>query len=94
VSPAQSDRHLVGRRRKFAIPGFQHKLGLLLHGPPGTGKTSLVKVRYAHAVEAFKGSGFRAVRSMSAASPPQEGLSEAVHPHLWACPSLRGVVIV
>lgn len=24
---------------KFAIPGFPHKLGLLLHGPPGTGKT-------------------------------------------------------
>ncbi|RNF12294.1 AAA+-type ATPase [Trypanosoma rangeli] len=28
---------------KFAVPGFPHKLILLLHGPPGTGKTSLVK---------------------------------------------------
>lgn len=28
---------------KFAVPGFPHRLTLLLHGPPGTGKTSLVK---------------------------------------------------
>eukprot|EP00208_Stichococcus_sp_RCC1054_P003542 CAMPEP_0206148970 /NCGR_PEP_ID=MMETSP1473-20131121/37533_1 /ASSEMBLY_ACC=CAM_ASM_001109 /TAXON_ID=1461547 /ORGANISM="Stichococcus sp, Strain RCC1054" /LENGTH=757 /DNA_ID=CAMNT_0053546407 /DNA_START=2913 /DNA_END=5186 /DNA_ORIENTATION=- len=35
--------HFQQRKGKFAIAGFQHKLGLLLHGPPGTGKTSLVK---------------------------------------------------
>ena len=28
---------------KFAFPGFPNKLRLLLHGPPGTGKTSLIK---------------------------------------------------
>ena len=28
---------------QYAIPGYGHKLGLLLHGPPGTGKTSLIK---------------------------------------------------
>ncbi|KAE9337072.1 hypothetical protein PR003_g12182, partial [Phytophthora rubi] len=31
------------RTGKFAIKGFPYKLDLLLHGPPGTGKTSLIK---------------------------------------------------
>ena len=31
------------RTGKFAIKGFPNKLGLLLHSPPGTGKTSLIK---------------------------------------------------
>ncbi|EER05664.1 bcs1 aaa-type ATPase, putative [Perkinsus marinus ATCC 50983] len=33
----------VHKRGKFAISGFPNKLGLLLDGPPGTGKTSLIK---------------------------------------------------
>lgn len=28
---------------RYSINGFPHKLGMLLHGPPGTGKTSLIK---------------------------------------------------
>ncbi|GLD98378.1 hypothetical protein PINS_up007075 [Pythium insidiosum] len=31
------------RSGKFAIKGFPYKLGFLLHGPPGTGKTSMIK---------------------------------------------------
>ena len=33
----------LAKAGKFSIPGYPHKLGLLLHGPPGTGKTSLIK---------------------------------------------------
>eukprot|EP01062_Namystynia_karyoxenos_P015416 TRINITY_DN1558_c0_g2_i1.p1 TRINITY_DN1558_c0_g2~~TRINITY_DN1558_c0_g2_i1.p1 ORF type:complete len:746 (+),score=246.97 TRINITY_DN1558_c0_g2_i1:109-2346(+) len=35
--------NFLHKRDKFANPSFPHKLGLLLHGPPGTGKTSFIK---------------------------------------------------
>eukprot|EP00526_Cylindrotheca_closterium_P006822 CAMPEP_0113636250 /NCGR_PEP_ID=MMETSP0017_2-20120614/18922_1 /TAXON_ID=2856 /ORGANISM="Cylindrotheca closterium" /LENGTH=750 /DNA_ID=CAMNT_0000547117 /DNA_START=18 /DNA_END=2270 /DNA_ORIENTATION=+ /assembly_acc=CAM_ASM_000147 len=35
--------HFTKKTGKYAIKGYPHKLGVLLHGPPGTGKTSLIK---------------------------------------------------
>jgi len=36
-------KHFTEKTGKYAIKGYPHKLGLLLHGPPGTGKTSMIK---------------------------------------------------
>ncbi|KAL7578844.1 hypothetical protein ACA910_016064 [Epithemia clementina (nom. ined.)] len=41
-------QHFTNRTGKYSIPGYPHKLGLLLSGCPGSGKTSFIKALAQH----------------------------------------------